>query len=115
MSPSTPDESRSKAGTVTRHQRVLKEVRETTDEEPLPPPTLDWMDKSLQWGVRVKPGKKGLTMGSLNVGIYGEIPDFWEDRTRMLRGLLFHGHLSTASHHAPLQTRAMGGQRRRSV
>lgn len=86
MSPSTSDKSVSKAGTVTRHQRVLKELRETTDEESLPPPSLDWMDKTLQWGVRVKPGKKGLTIGSLNVGVYGEIPDFWEDRTRMLRG-----------------------------
>ncbi len=86
MSPSTPDKSGPKTGTVTRHQRVLKELREPTEGEPLPPPTLDWMNKSLQWGVRVKPGKKGLTMGLLNVGIYGEIPDFWEDRTRMLRG-----------------------------
>ncbi len=44
------------------------------------------MDRTLEWGVRVKPGKNGLTMGSLNVGIYGEIPDHWEDQTRMPRG-----------------------------
>ena len=115
MSPSTPDESGPKAGTVTRHQRVLKELRETTDEEPFPPPSLDWMDKSLQWGVRVKPGKKGLTMGSLNVGIYGEIPEFWEDRTRMLRGSYSTGTSPQLPIMPPLQTRAMGGQRRRSV
>ena len=52
----------------------------------VPKPSLAWMDRTLEWGVRVKPGKNGLTMGSLNVGIYGEIPDHWEDQTRMPRG-----------------------------
>ena len=56
------------------------------DEEEIPQPSLSWMDKTLQWGVKVKPGKKGLTVDSLNVGIYGEIPDHWEEQTRMPRG-----------------------------
>ena len=54
--------------------------------EPTPAPPLDWMDKTLQWGVRVKPGKKGLTVNSINVGIYGEVPEYWEEQTRMPRG-----------------------------
>lgn len=54
----------------------------------VPEPKLTWMNKSRQWGVRVKPGKKGLTLGSLNVGIYGEIPMDWPDQTRNPRGAI---------------------------
>ena len=52
----------------------------------IPEPKLNWMNKSRQWGGRVKPGKKGLTLGSLNVGLYGEIPMEWPDQTRNPRG-----------------------------
>ena len=52
----------------------------------VPKPNFAWMGKTKQWGVRVKPNKKGLTLGALNVGVYGEIPDYWEDQTRMPRG-----------------------------
>lgn len=52
----------------------------------VPKPTFAWMGKTKQWGVRVRPNKKGLTLGALNVGVYGEIPDYWEDQTRMPRG-----------------------------
>src|SRR5579864_8190757 len=57
-------------------------------ETPPPPPrpSFDWMRHSLQWGTRVRPGKGGVTVGSLNVGLYGEIPDEWADMTRMPRG-----------------------------
>lgn len=54
----------------------------------VPKPKLDWMNQSRQWGVRVKPGKKGLTLGSLNVGIYGEIPTEWHDQSRNPRGAI---------------------------
>jgi hypothetical protein len=42
---------------------------------------------TIQWGTRapVHP-RGGLTLGALNIGAYGEIPDFWDDRTRMPRG-----------------------------
>ncbi len=59
---------------------------EAATEPQVPEPSLAWMERTLEWGVRVKPGKSGLTMGSLNVGIYGEIPDHWDDQTRMPRG-----------------------------
>lgn len=49
-------------------------------------PIGDWMGKTLQWGVRAKPGKKGMTLNDLNIGVYGEIPEQWEDESRMPRG-----------------------------
>jgi hypothetical protein len=52
----------------------------------VPDPSLAWMSRTLEWGVRVKPGAKGMTMQGLNVGIYGEIPDRWDEQTRMPRG-----------------------------
>lgn len=51
-------------------------------------PSLAWMGKSNQWGVRVKPGKHGLRLGDLNVGIYGDIPEQWQDQTRNPRGAI---------------------------
>ena len=49
-------------------------------------PKYNWMNKSRQWGVRVPPGKAGLKLGDLNVGVYGEIPGHWTDETRNPRG-----------------------------
>lgn len=52
------------------------------------PQTLDltWMKVPTEWGIRVKPGKKGLTVGMINVGTYGDIPDYWPYQTEMPRG-----------------------------
>ncbi len=47
---------------------------------------LSWMKVPTEWGVRVSPGKKGLTTGMLNVGTYADIPDFWPYHTEMPRG-----------------------------
>ena len=44
------------------------------------------MNKSKQWGVRVRPGKAGLKLGDLNVGVYGEVPMHWADEGRNPRG-----------------------------
>jgi hypothetical protein len=49
-------------------------------------PNLRWMGITHQWGTRVKPGKHGLRLGDLNVGIYGEVPAVWNDQTRNPRG-----------------------------
>ncbi len=54
----------------------------------IPAPKLDWRGRSNQWGVRVKPGKHGLRLGDINVGIYGEVPDQWQDQTRNPRGAI---------------------------
>jgi hypothetical protein len=54
----------------------------------VPEPKYDWMGLTNEWGVRVKPGEHGLRLGDLNVGIYGEIPEYWDDQTRRPRGAL---------------------------
>ena len=47
---------------------------------------LGWMHVPTEWGVRVHPGKKGLTVGMINVGTYADIPDVWPYQTEMPRG-----------------------------
>jgi len=47
---------------------------------------LDWMDSTLQWGVKPEIGPRGLTMSAINVGVYGEIPEESDEMTRMPRG-----------------------------
>lgn len=64
-----------------------KNAAEAAQPEPLKP-SLAWMGKSNQWGVRVKPDKHGLRLGDLNVGIYGDIPEQWQDQTRNPRGAI---------------------------
>ena len=49
-------------------------------------PKYNWMNKTRQWGVRVRPGKAGLKLADLNVGIYGEVPMHWQDQSRNPRG-----------------------------
>ena len=68
-------------------------------EVEVPEPRLDWMGQTKEWGIRVKPGATGLTLGSLNTGIYGEIPSEWPDRTRNPRGAIgVKGSLPVAIH-----------------
>jgi hypothetical protein len=57
------------------------------DTSATPPVDLSWKTMTVQWGTRAPVHKDGgLTLGAINVGAYGEIPDYWEDRTRMPRG-----------------------------
>lgn len=56
--------------------------------EGVPEPKYEWMGLSNEWGVRVKPGEHGLRLSDLNVGIYGEVPEEWNDHTRRPRGAL---------------------------
>lgn len=49
-------------------------------------PQYSWMNRSKQWGVRVRPGKAGLKLGDLNTGVYGEVPMHWPDEGRNPRG-----------------------------
>ncbi|MGQ4808102.1 hypothetical protein NKDENANG_01469 [Candidatus Entotheonellaceae bacterium PAL068K] len=58
------------------------------DTEPTeaPAPSLDWMQACRQWGTRAPLGPHGLTMRAINIGIYGDIPDTWDEMTRMPRG-----------------------------
>ncbi len=47
---------------------------------------LSWMHVPTEWGIRVRPGKRGLTVGMLNVSTYADIPDFWPHQSEMPRG-----------------------------
>jgi len=49
-------------------------------------PYFGWMHVPTEWGIRARRGKKGLTVGALNVGTYGDIPDEWPYQTEMPRG-----------------------------
>lgn len=53
---------------------------------PRPQPTLDWMADCHEWGVKADVGPHGLTMRAINIGTYGDIPDVWDEMTRMPRG-----------------------------
>jgi hypothetical protein len=53
-----------------------------------PPPDLDlsWMEPGTEWGIRARPGRRGLTIDDINVGTYGEQPDESEARSPRPRG-----------------------------
>src|SRR3989442_2969709 len=47
---------------------------------------LSWMKVPTEWGIRVRPGNRGLTVEMLNVGTYADVPDHWPYQTEMPRG-----------------------------
>ena len=79
---------------VRSHRRVNQKLRDAISKEAfedlkdveIPQKKLDWMKRTYQWGVKADLTDSGLKLGALNVGIYGEIPDRWDDQTRMPRG-----------------------------
>jgi hypothetical protein len=38
-------------------------------------PSHEWLRAGTEWGVRARPGKRGLTLDDVNIGSYGEVPD----------------------------------------
>jgi len=62
---------------------VLEKLRQETEYEPL---NLRWMEAGTEWGIRAKPGRNGLTLEDINVGSYGEIPEWAMSRTLRPRG-----------------------------
>jgi hypothetical protein len=51
-------------------------------------PEFKWMEVPTEWGIRARasdPGM-GLTIGDLNIGTYGDIPDVWSNRSEIARG-----------------------------
>ena len=48
--------------------------------------SLSWMKDTLAWGTRATPGKHGMTLRSINVGLYGEVPEESRDMSRRPRG-----------------------------
>ena len=61
-----------------------------SEAEPAPTPSPEerfpWMKDTRQWGVRAPLTQHGLTVESIAVGVYGEIPDESREMTRMPRG-----------------------------
>jgi hypothetical protein len=56
-------------------------------ETPLPDDfDLSWLKAQGDWGIRAKPGKRGLTLDEINVGPYAEVPDEPHDLTMRPRG-----------------------------
>ena len=47
---------------------------------------LSWLDPGTEWGIRAKPGRRGLTLDEINVGSYGEVPNEGDDWTMRPRG-----------------------------
>ena len=61
-----------------------------SEAEPAPTPSPEerfpWMKDTRQWGVRAPLTQHGLTIESIAIGVYGEIPDESREMTRMPRG-----------------------------
>jgi len=51
-------------------------------------PDFWWMKVPTEWGIKARPADKemGLTIGDLNIGTYGDIPDVWNNRSEIARG-----------------------------
>ena len=52
------------------------------------PRDFSWMKVPTEWGIKARPSDPamGLTIGDLNVGTYGDIPDLWTNRSEIARG-----------------------------
>ncbi|MCL4241231.1 MAG: hypothetical protein KJ048_07745 [Dehalococcoidia bacterium] len=52
------------------------------------PRDLSWMQVPTEWGIKARASdpEMGLTIGDLNVGTYGDIPDVWFNRSEIARG-----------------------------
>jgi len=51
-------------------------------------PDFNWTKVPTEWGIRARPAdpELGLTIGDLNIGTYGDIPDVWHNRSEIARG-----------------------------
>jgi hypothetical protein len=51
-------------------------------------PDFWWMKVPTEWGIRIRPADTamGLTLGELEVGTYGDVPDTWTNRSEIARG-----------------------------
>jgi hypothetical protein len=74
-----------KKGSLVAQERPKEESPEEVPQ--LPKLDMSWKTMTIQWGTRARIDPQGgLTLGALNTGAYAEIPDYWDDRTRMPRG-----------------------------
>ena len=75
------DEEQEPRNSAEESQQTAAPEQPAAGSEPLA-----WMNDTMQWGVRAQPGKHGLTMRDLNIGIYGEVPESSSDMSRRPRG-----------------------------
>jgi hypothetical protein len=65
---------------------VAQDTLHMLQTEPEPPNLdLSWLDPGTEWGVRARPGRRGLTVDDINIGSYGQPPDeseTWSSRPR---------------------------------
>ena len=59
-------------------------------EEERTPMDMPWLDADVHWGVRAKRDGHGLRLSALNVDVYGEVPDYWDNKTEIPRGAIPH-------------------------
>ena len=57
-------------------------------EEERTPMDMPWLEADVHWGVRAKRDGHGLRLGALNVDVYGEVPDYWDNKTEIPRGAI---------------------------
>ena len=80
---SSKEEDKSESSEEQSSPAAADETSETPSSGAAP---LAWMNDTQEWGVRVQPGKHGMTMRGLNVGSYGEVPEYSTDMSRRPRG-----------------------------
>ena len=80
---SSKEEDKSESSEEQSSPAAADETSETPASGAAP---LAWMNDTQEWGVRVQPGKHGMTMRGLNVGSYGEVPEYSTDMSRRPRG-----------------------------
>ena len=68
---------------MTTDNESLKAVKSYADDNDL---DLGWMDTRGEWGIRVEPGRRGLTLGDIQAGSYGDAPDRSDNQTGKPRG-----------------------------
>ncbi|HXF51740.1 MAG TPA: ferritin-like domain-containing protein [Dehalococcoidia bacterium] len=47
---------------------------------------LSWLDPGTEWGIRARPSRRGLTLDDINIGSYGDIPEYSNNETMLQRG-----------------------------
>ena len=80
-----PSNDEDKAG-LSEEQTLPAESSETTEPPASSAAPLAWMNDTQEWGIRVQPGKHGMTMRALNVSSYAEAPEYSTDMSRRPRG-----------------------------
>ncbi|MBI1885759.1 MAG: ferritin-like domain-containing protein [Chloroflexi bacterium] len=63
---------------------VLEQLRTETSE--VAPLDLSWLNLDNAWGIRAKPGKRGLTLDEVEIGPYGDVPQRSDNATFRPRG-----------------------------